>query len=498
MDPLTQTLSRACRRIAVQQLIGYCARGLFVASLSGLVWVTTTRLFPMFGDAFLGCALLFAAVAAWAAWAAWNRRPTLLTAALATDERFGLEERLTSSLELVDSPGPMVEALHRDALEHSKELNLSKAFPLAGSRSLRWVYVPIILFGLAYTFLPEFDLTRYRERVAQAKSDDEERKVHAKNLKDAVHPLKQSDKSAEDPELQEVLEGLETLADDLGNNIISDKRAMARLTNLAEKLRMQREGLAQDQARPKLAGDTSQLGMSRDLAAHIQSGRMGDAAKKARELKEKLDQKKLSKKETDALMKDLKRMADMLGADTSELGEALAKALEKAGTSMENGDLESAALAMEEVAVLLKQFDAVLMQMEMMDATMADLAEWKGEFGNLEDFDPYAGAYAGGLGLLGAGRGTGNRLGDLPDLENSFNPTTLQGPLTKGRMLASILQRGMPEEAPESSLEYISGAFVEVQQAAEQALTKEEIPPGAKEFVRRYFSSLEPTSDKSQ
>ena len=95
---------------------------------------------------------------------------------------------------------------------------------------------------------------------------------------------------------------------------------------------------------------------------------------------------------------------------------------------------------------------------------------------------------------MGAGRGAGNRLGEIPDVEVGLNPTLAKGPLTKGKMLMDILQRTAPETGEEPTAEYIAGAFVEMRQEAERALTQEEIPQGSKEFVRQYFGSLEPES----
>ncbi len=68
----------------------------------------------------------------------------------------------------------------------------------------------------------------------------------------------------------------------------------------------------------------------------------------------------------------------------------------------------------------------------------------------------------------------------------------LPGEMTKGKVLASIMRHAAPDENAESTVEYVSEALIQVQQQAEQALTKEEIPPGSREFVRQYFGSLEP------
>ncbi len=96
-----------------------------------------------------------------------------------------------------------------------------------------------------------------------------------------------------------------------------------------------------------------------------------------------------------------------------------------------------------------------------------------------------------------AGQGRGGHVGELPDVNVGFKPTVLPGAMTRGKILASILQKGAPEEGAESTVEYLSGVFEDAVQEAEEALTKEEIPPGSKELVRAWFGSLEDEADEA-
>ena len=163
--------------------------------------------------------------------------------------------------------------------------------------------------------------------------------------------------------------------------------------------------------------------------------------------------------------------------------------------------------------------------MQQMDGVMAELSEWQNSLlgpseycrncgtklaeckngGECTEHDgdhscsgvcsSCAGSGAGfgtGLGMGGPGRGQGNQVGELPETMVGFQPSKPGGPLTKGRMLADVLQKALPEGEAQPTVEYISGAFVEMQQAAEQALTQQEIPRGSKEFVRQYFGAIEP------
>jgi hypothetical protein len=97
----------------------------------------------------------------------------------------------------------------------------------------------------------------------------------------------------------------------------------------------------------------------------------------------------------------------------------------------------------------------------------------------------------------GPGQGAGNRVGDLPESSVGMSPSVAKGSVTKGKVLATIIQKTAPEGDAVASTEFIAGAFTKVKQEAEQALTKEEIPPGSREFVRQYFGALDPSGTES-
>lgn len=524
MDPLRHTLKKIRTRMAVQQWVRLYAKAVMWASVLSLVWVLVVRVVPVLGEPFWGCAGIFAVALLYAGIAGWMGRPKLEDAALAADARLGLKERVTSSLALEHVDSPMVSAVHADARERLKGISFARDFPLAGARRLRWMYVPLIAFGLAYALVPEMDIFRFGERQAAAEMDAEAREVRAKMLKDAVRPLKEDAAVAVASDVADAVSAMEQVADELAANEISEKQALARLSSLEKALHEHRAGLNTEDLQPKLAGDTSKLGLSRELAESIQSGKMGEAAEQMRDLEKKLKEGELDEKQMEALQKDLSELSKMLGGSNSQLGEALANAMAAAGEGLKSGDADAAQKALEEAALSLEDIASLLEQMEMMDTMMANLQQWKGEFlgpsefcrscggklkqcehgGDCTSCGPgtvgfgVCGSCAGmGSGMGGPGRGQGNRVGDLPELQVSFNPTKLKGPMTNGQVLASVLQKGVPDEDAAPTVDFVQGAFVEVQQAAEQALTKEEIPPGSKEFVRQYFGSLEPEASSN-
>ena len=502
-DPLVAALKKIRLRLGLRRWISYTVSALLISATAACFWVLLTRFFPQLGDAaypaivLIGGAYIFAT-----AWAIRNR-PTLLDAALAADTQMGLRERLTTSLESADAEGAMVEAVHADARRRLEGLDLRRQFPLVSSRATRWVYVPLLLLGLSYTLLPEFDILGHRERQVEAKAHEQAVAIKVERIRSALEPLKEKLGDAEGA-LGDMTAEIDGLADDLASEAITEKQAMARLANLADEVQRRRQGLSEENPMPKLAADLNKLGMARELASALQEGRMKDAAQKAGELAKKLREGKLSERELKEMSRDLKKLSDMLGSKT-ELGAALAQALAEAGAAMASGDIDAAKAAFEAIELSLEDLQSILDQLQQMDVVMADIREWKDAFMGPSDYCRYCGSKLGehgecengscrgyGLGLLGAGRGTGNRLGEIPDVEVGMKPTLAKGPLTKGKMLADILQRTAPETGEEPTAEFIAGAFIEMKQEAEQALTQEEIPQGSKEFVRQYFGSLEP------
>lgn len=523
-DPVLRLVRRVRARLFVQSWIRWTLRSVFAASVLALMWVVVARLFPQVGDPFWPLVAILAAGYLAGLVVAIVRRPTLLDAALAADHGFGLRERITTTLELGTASGPMIEAIRSDARNKIAGANPSRAFPLAVGARARWVYAPLLALGLAYVFLPELDLFHFRDRTVEADARREAVAVHVERIRAAVDPLEQGLDAGDASALSDITAELSKLANQMDAGALTEKQAIAKLDNLADKIAEQRKQLAEQGALPQLAADAKEFGVAKDLAKALQEGRLSDAAAEAKELTKKLKEGKLSELERKQLSDKLKKLAEAVAANPSAMNEALADALAKAAAGLDSGDMKAASEAMQLAELSLKDLDSVMAQLDKMDTTMAYLAEWKGDMMGMSDYcracgmkmsecnggsccTPGNGQCSGagggcqngscagngtGPGLRGAGRGAGNRIGEVPEIEAGFQPTKAPGSLTKGKMLADLLQRAAPEEGEEATVEYLSGSFEQLHQEAEQALTQEEIPPGAKEYVRQYFGAIEP------
>jgi len=499
MDPFSVALKRVRNRLLLLNWIGAVTTALLWGGVAACAWLIVTRLFPALGPAEWPTAVILgAAVAVGTGWAFW-KRPSTVRAALEADERLGLRERLTSSLELDGVDAPMVDELHADARAHVDRIKISRDFPVQPPRMLRWLAAPAVAFLVMYVVMPEWDLLNHREKVAEAKAKTQETQVKVDRLRAVAKPVRELPGEESLTELEAAAEDLERIAEALSHGEITDKQAFARLENLEESLEKTREDLASESPIPKLKGDPKNLNQLQPVAQALKNGDYDEAAQKLKEVMQKMASGEMSKEEVDALKEDMEQLAKMLGGEESMMGEALAEAAK----DLTAGDLEAAVAALEQMEMSMEDLESMLTQMAQLDSMCSGMGECKslmmgkkgagsgsGKYGN---FQGTTFAESNG-GLGGPGRGRGNQIGELPDTESAFDPTMLPGDMTKGKILATIMQRAVPDENANATTNFSSEAIVAVQQQKEQALTQEEIPPGAREFVRQYFGTLEPES----
>ena len=506
-DPVERLVSHVRLRLFVRGWIGWTLRCLFIAAIASLIWVVLTRMFPQLGDPFWPVLGVLAASYPVGLLVAVLRRPSRVDAALAADREFNLRERVTTALELSEVSSPMADAVREDARRSVIGAKASRAVPLAIGSRARWVYVPLLALGLAYVFLPEMDLFQYRERTAEADARREAVAVHVERIREAIDPLEVAAGLDEASPMSEITAELGELQAQMEAGALTEKQAMAKLDNLAEKLDEQRRQLAEQGSLPALARGAEKFGLAGDIAKALQEGKLADLQTSLQDLQKKLQDETLTEQERKALSEGLKKLSESMSANSSAMSESLADALAKASSSLESGDLQAASESLQVAELTAAEIESILRQLDSMKVAKAYLAEWKGDLMGEDGYCRYCGSKLGesgecengeceghghGLGLRGAGHGTGNRIGQVPEMEAGFQPTQAPGPTTQGKMLADLLQRSTPEAGEEATVEYLTGSFEQLEQEAEQALTQEEIPPGAKEFVRQYFGAIEP------
>ena len=517
MDILRQTLQKARRRLFVALWARFTVRGLAWAIGTACLWVLLVRLFPVLGAPGAVVVGIVAIGLAGALTLACMKRPTDLTAALETDRRAALGERLTSSYELAGAQGEFFEALHVDARHHLKHVDVVRLFPLRPQKGIKPLALVCAAFAMAYV-IPELDILGYREQEEAKRKLVEARRVTAARIEDAANPLRELTRENEIGRLSSLVGDLDRIAEGVEEGSLTDKQALARLTKVGQELQEHQNELGQTFASPKTMAETSKAEKASAIGKAIEQGDFSKAAEEMRALEQQLNEA-LEKAangedvgaELEALAEEMAQLAEMMGGDKSELGQAMGKAAEMLQKARTGGACPSPANAAA-LAKQLAQMQAVqgmtgaLSEMAMLSEAMDSLAVAgdnllgePGRFGRMafSGNKPGDGAGVGSLpgtgpGMRGPGHGQGGAIGDLPDSEFALDPTMLPGEMTQGKLLASIMQRAAPEEGAESTIEIVNQAITQVRQQTEQALTKEEIPPGSRELVREYFRTLEP------
>jgi len=354
---------------------------------------------------------------------------------------------------------------------------------------------------VAYVFLPEFDPFGFERRRAEAQARAQRVELRVQRLAETARLLEEMDAAHQEGPLADAPGELKRIADELARGAVTEKESLAQVVDLRRMLEERYNKLAQANRMPKFAMDPAKLGAAADMASAIQQGQFGQAAKKAQELQEKIENGELSTEQAAALVEGLRQLAQVVGLRNPDLAKALAQAAECLGSlamDMSEGQrlecMQAALAALKELELSLEELEALLIELEGLAMACAGMGRCLGQFAGIGGQWREGESDQFGPGMGGPGRGVGGSVGELPDVDGSFRPDMLRGPLTPGDILLSVEQQGPPDEAAEATLGYLEGAFLQAGQEAEQALEREEIPRGSREFVRQYFGTLEQQS----
>jgi len=334
-------LQRQVRRAAVRlnvQLFFEC-----------LLWCWTVAL-AVWAAILLGEKLFAVAVApAWSSFAALTAaavivagllsllfRYRLLDAAVTVDRVFGLKERLSTALAmppwLRDTPAGL--AVLRDAARHAERLDVSQRIRFRLPRYFWLPLVPAAVAVLVATLVPELSQGgRAEAKPVDAKEAEQVQKV----VQLAKRKLELRRKEAAEKGLSELEELMQDLIKDAQRELGKSKQmnrveALSKLHKLEDVVQQRRKNLsAVEKMQRQLA--KLQAGMARDAVSQLaQALRRGDfkqAAKLAKQLADKLRQKKLTAEERKKLAQQLKKLRQQL-KKLAEL-EQRRKQLKKAG-----------------------------------------------------------------------------------------------------------------------------------------------------------------------
>jgi len=545
-----RTLKQVQRRLLAHAAGQFALRGAFYAACAGGAVVLGFKFYPFDVNPLPVALWAIAAAALVAGACAHCVRPTIEQAAVETDIRAGLAERLSTALTLADQAesNPVVQAVQRDAQARAGTVDVRQHFPFEWPWEGRYLAIPIVALLVVHFALPDIDPWGRKAAIRERKDREALLAKQAAKLAQLKRKVVKGT-TGKDRELEKIEQEFDQLAEELKTPGMTKPRAMAKLSKLADALERRRKNLGK-QAAPKLPRALERrLKIAKKIAEAMNKDDLKDAAEQLKDLAQKLNEGKLDKGKLEQLKQELKDMADALQKTNPEL----AKALKQAAQQLTAEDVAKAAQKLADAGMKMEELQEMLKQMQDMEQALAQVAKLQKQLGHHKHYtrcrgcgkplhcnNPLCDAAAGGEcpsgkqcpfesgfcpectalgaaiammgqgqgggkgkgkggkggGMHGPGRGKGGDWGELPDVDVDFQATKIKGMRSKAKPLGVYFTRGAGKagKAKAQAVEVVR----EFRAAAEEALVKERIPQGHKDYIRKYFDTIQPEKKEGE
>jgi hypothetical protein len=250
-----------------------------------------------------------------AAWAFFSRRSSL-DAALEIDRRFGLKERVSSSLALdpQQADTEIGRALVEDASRRVGRIDVRDQFGLA---STRWAWLPLVAATVvaALVFIPDASPKAATSADAAPIKVSKQIKKSADELK---RKLAERRKKAEEQGLKEagdLIKKLEKGVENLARKDDMDrKNAMVKLNDLAKELQQRRQSLGGNEDVRKQLQQLKEIknGPADQMARAFKDGNFQTALDELQKLQKQLQTGELTPEQQQKLAEQMKQMGDKL------------------------------------------------------------------------------------------------------------------------------------------------------------------------------------------
>ncbi len=472
--------------------------------------------------------------------------PSVASVATEVDRRFGLKERLSSSMTLddLDRESDFGIALVADAEKRASQLEIADRFVIRPTK-LGWL--PVSLVPVLAIVLLLVEPAKESDASSTSKADA----VEVKQVRTAAEQLKkriqQQRKKAEAEGLKESQELFERMEADL-NKItkrqdLSRKDAMIAMNDLKKQLEERREELGSSEQMRRALSQMKGLesGPGEKVAKSIEKGEFAEAKEMAKQLANQMRDGKLSDQQKEQLKKQVEQMREALqkavqehekqkdelqrkidearnkgdGAEAARLQQKMnelsqkdsqmqqmkqmAESMNKAAQAMQQGDAAEAADAMEQMADQLGQMQQEMSELEDLESALDQLSQSKNQM-RCENCGGAGcqqcqgnGMGQGGFGQgqgQGDGLGKGNGSGDRPELEDDTNTyeTQVRGQVKRGKAIISGFADGANRKG--ISREDVKNAIQSALSEESDPTENQTLPRIEREHAQQYFDQL--------
>ncbi|MBN2477556.1 MAG: hypothetical protein JXB62_23315 [Pirellulales bacterium] len=350
MEELKKQVRRAHRRMGFQRLAGVLGWCWFATLLIALVLITVDKFYRLGVEPWgwvVGALALGTAMAV--VWIVVTRRSSL-GAAIEIDHRFGLKERVSSTLALPaeDYETEAGQALIHDAVHRVRRLDVATQFSVAPGKRILLPLLPAIAALLVALFVSPAVV----DNPAAAKPDSQAVKQQVKestnSLRRRLAERREKAKQQGLKDAEDLFKRLEEGTKRIGSEATERKRALVKLNDLARELQQRQQKLGGAENVKKQLDQLKNIdrGPASKFAKAVRQGDFKQAAEELEKIKDQIagskldeEQKKQLAGQLEQIQQKLNQMAEAQQAAQEDLQKRIEQ-LQQAGQMAEANKLE--------------------------------------------------------------------------------------------------------------------------------------------------------------
>ena len=378
MEEIKRQVSRARRRLVLQQFLRVIGLSLFASLLVAAIGLAVPRIWVLPVDAQTwdiswiagGAALGLVMAGVWT----YLIRRSSLDAAIELDRRFGLKERVSSALALgpQELSSDVGQALVTDAIRKVERIDVREGFKVAPT----WRLVLPLLPAAALIGLAMLPAAAKKAEATTQKSEETKKQIKTATLK-LQEKLRENQKRAEELGLKDgdLLKEVNKELDKMASKETADRKdAMIKINDLAKEIEKRKQELG---GADKLRKDLDKLkdiakGPADKMADALKEGDFGKAEEEMKKLTEDLKAGKLGKEDQEKLAKQLEQVKEKLQQAMKDQKEARQQLQQQIEQKLAEGKVG-------EAAKLQQQLDQLNQGADQQEALMQQLAEKLGQ-----------------------------------------------------------------------------------------------------------------------
>jgi hypothetical protein len=383
MQEIKRQVKRARRRMVLQQFLTVVGWALFASLLVGAIGLTIPKIWVLSGidlqawmwtwiGGSIATGLLVAGV-----WTYVIRRSSL-EAAIEIDRRFGLKERVSSTLALepAELNSDIGRALMQDAVRRVERIDVRDQFRVTPS----WRNVLPVLPAIALALLPLLPDAATKKAEASAAAAQKEQKQAKRVVTKMVEKLR-SEAQKQDPtkvdpaEFHTIFEKqLDKLANKEG---LTRKETLIELNKISKEIDKRKQQLGgADQLKKELEKlKDIERGPADKLADAMKEGDFQAAQKEMQKLQEQLKAGELSKEDEKALAKQAEQIKERMQEKMEQHKQAREDLQKQIEEKMKQGDLDGAEKLQQKLDQMNQEKDQLEQKMGQMAENLDQLAQ---------------------------------------------------------------------------------------------------------------------------